>query len=158
MKKSLAVLVLFPLITLTVASNDDPSSAPPAMRFIDAIWQRLEILEETACHEMPEKLQDAYRCGRVDGWAANRAAHLEAFELAGRGVPVLELGMPTVPPNQLADLPGFEPFEWVEGFHVRGYLIGQHRVGVWTSGSQVVITLEELDGPFPEIMPATTTD
>jgi len=69
-------------------------------------------------------------------------------------VPVLSLETFTIPPYQLVDLPGFEPFEEVPGYQVLGYLIDMHRVGVWTRGDAIVFTLEELDEPFPLNMPA----
>jgi hypothetical protein len=148
------VVVIFFLVS-TIASTvpDAIDESSPGAEFVEGIWKQLEI-EEISCRTLSDLPSDSARCGRLPDGAVYATVHGLAFRLAGEGVPVLSLETFSVPPYQLVDLPGFEPFEDVPGFHVLGYLIGMHRIGVWTRGDLIVLSVEELDEPFPLNMPA----
>lgn len=161
------------------STTDDTDGA--ARAFVERVWRAL-ALDELDCVRLGSEVASggsagfdrepatlppgAVRCGRIVAGEATRAdwlgegvhriARTHAFDLASTGVPLLELESWTVPPTQLVGMPGFASFADVPGFDVVGYLIEQHRVGVWTDGRLVVISLEPT-GPFPEILPAGET-
>jgi hypothetical protein len=147
------VFLLSPPPPAQVATDE----SSPAIGFVESIWRSAQI-EETPCSTLPEKLHGAYRCGKIPNDVVSSFAHETAFALAGEGVPVLEFVNSATPRYQLVDLPGFEPFEQVPGFRVTAYLVGRHRIGVWINHDLVAFTVEELDGPFPEIFPAVDAD
>jgi hypothetical protein len=136
-----------------------------ALRFVDTLALRLQV-EEGSCAELPPELPGELRCGRFERGHLPAVAHAEAFRLAGRGIPVLELSFPgMIPRHQLARLPGFEPLPQLPGFYRVAYLVGEHRVSVWVeitprdgeASRRIVFAVEPLDGPFPLDFPAVGT-